>query len=82
VHQYRAHAKNCDRVRAFYLLVPQIWEFFDVPTTTSLERYIVRKLFLALLVVFALFVLINAYAGVVADRSPGNEATRAATTGI
>jgi hypothetical protein len=72
MHQYRAHAENCDRLR----------EFFNVPTTTFLERYIVRKLFLALLVVFALFVLINAYAGVVADRSPGNEATRAATTGI
>jgi hypothetical protein len=34
----------------------------------------VRKLFLVLLVVFALFVFINAYAGVVADRHRGAEA--------
>ena len=36
------------------------------------ERTTVRKLFLVLLVVIALFVFINAYAGVVADHNTGN----------
>jgi hypothetical protein len=27
LHQYRAHAKNCDRVRAFYLLLTNMEVF-------------------------------------------------------